>query len=264
MDFNFGHCVFKNEGECVTWIGKKFDDNDELNIFFRTKVADRIKDREGSVEFKEVISALVLTGLKKENIENFLKQSESVNQSWEISEALAEAYLELEYKAIFPWNNKRDKKNSNASLTGTDMVGFFKKKNKYQFLFGEIKSSTEKSSPPQVMSNKKEHMGGQLKSLLNNNDKIINLAKWLLFRVNKTMYFEQYKSALKLFIESDYKDFALVGVLVRDTEVNENDMLPLGEDLRNKLKPPTECKLITIYLPWELSYLPSKILSGGA
>ncbi|MCK9482480.1 MAG: hypothetical protein M0R38_12130 [Bacteroidia bacterium] len=263
MNLELGYYVFENFDECVTWRGKKFDDNEKFDKFLKVEVANKVIDKIGRDKFIGFINSLSITGLSSNNIKNYLSVNNSALPGWKVSEALAETFLEMEQQIVFPWSNVRDYKNPSANLAGSDIVGLYERENKWMFVFGEVKSSSEKKYPPQVMSNKKEHMGGQLDSIIKEEDAKFNLIKWLYFRVKNTDFFESYQNAVLTYVESESKHFLMVGVLVRDTEVDENDLSKLGNKLRNEINLPTKCNLIALYLPWDLKHLANKVSQRG-
>ena len=75
-------------------------------------------------------------------------------KSWTVGEALAECILaDDETREIcWPWNFVRDRRTPRASLPGADLVGFCKEGGSVFLLFGEVKASSDKSTPPNVMN----------------------------------------------------------------------------------------------------------------
>lgn len=57
-----------------------------------------------------------------------------------------------EHGAVWPWNENRDRKTPKASLPGADIVGFLGSGPDTVFLFGEVKTSSDKDNPPGVMA----------------------------------------------------------------------------------------------------------------
>ncbi|MFP4243051.1 MAG: hypothetical protein ACLFTW_13865, partial [Chitinispirillaceae bacterium] len=132
-----------------------------------------------------------------------------------------------------------------------------------RFALGEVKSSSERKYPPQVMSGRSGHMGYQLQTLADDLTRIYQLLRWLLPRVKNTEHQNSYDTASISFFNSNNKSIALFGVLIRDTAINENDLSTLGASLREKFSLPTTCNLVALYLPWSISELPAKIRAGG-
>ncbi len=263
MGLSFYKEVYQNTHHCVSWVGLKYKDNEQFSAFLTTKVANRLDDTEGNTEFHNHLRGLDLTGLGKTALAEVLNAKQPEERSWAAGEALAEAFLEKEKSVVFPWNMERDKRNPYASLSGADIVGFIGEGEKCRFALGEVKSSSEKRYPPQLMSGRSGHMGHQLDSLANDLTKIYQLLKWLLPRVKNSPYKASYDTASSSFFNSNNKSVAIFGVLIRDTSPNENDLFSRGTALRNKFTQPTTCNLIALYLPWPISELPKKIRSGG-
>lgn len=114
-------------------------------------------------------------------------------------------------KITFPWNMERDKRNPSSSLPGADLVGFIGKGTACRFVFGEVKSSSEKLYPPQIMSGRNNHLGHQLDNLASDLTAICQLLLWLLPRVKGNKYEEQYNQAAVSFFNSGNKNIALLG-----------------------------------------------------
>ena len=260
MTSDFVDIAYENNDRCVSWNGLKLRQNEYLREFLNTKVANRLNDEEGKKQINECIESLELTGMSKQELDNFLNKRNPEDRPWVAAEALAESYLEQFHKVIFPWHMARDKRTSSSSLPGADIVGFIDSGSGFCFAFGEVKSSSEEKSPPRVMSGKSQGMGHQINALARNNDKILDLIHWLYFRVRCN---PQHKKIFEQAAEniSKVRNIMLFGVLVRDTSPNVNDLSDIGKYLRNTLCLPTTCQLTALYLPWTLKELIDKI--GG-
>ena len=264
MNLPFSTTIYENNHDCVSWSGLKCKDNEQFADFLTTKAANRLDDTEGSDEFRHHLNGLTaLTGLGQQSLAAVLNADQPEERAWAAGEALAEAFLEEDKGVVFPWNMERDKRNPFGSLPGADIVGFIGKGENCRFALGEVKSSSEASCPPQIMSGRSGHMGHQLDTLANDLTKICQLLKWLLPRVKNTKHQNSYNTASISFCNSGNKSIALFGILVRDTEVNEKDLSGRGTALRKKFSLPMTCHLIAIYLPWSISELPVKIRNGG-
>ena len=71
------------------------------------------------------------------------------------------------------------------------------------------------------------------------------------------------QAAINLF-NSENKNIALYGILIRDTQVNERDLSLPGAAFRRDFSNPTTCQLTALYLPWGIDELITKIRNGGA
>jgi len=263
MSLSFLTTDYENNHDCVSWLGLKCEDNEQFSDFLTTKTANRLDDTVGGDEFRNHLNGLSLTGLGQTSLAAVLNSEQPEERAWAAGEALAETFLEEDKGVVFPWNMERDKRNPFGSLPGADIVGFIGEGENCRFALGEVKSSSEASCPPQLMSGRSGHMGHQLDTLTNDLSRICQLLKWLLPRVKNTQHQNSYNTAAIRFFNSGNKLIALFGVLIRDTEVNEKDLSVRGTALRIKFSPPTTCHLIAIYLPWSINELPAKIRNGG-
>ncbi len=244
------------------WVGVNLKDTTEINTFLETKVLNRLMDVEGEKQFKNHIAGLASAKMGKENLASHksLKPKEVTDS--DACEALAEAFLEIQERVVFPWNTKRDLRNSNASLQGADIVGIVGEGTETTFAFGETKGSYQQKSPPTVMTGQ-GGMREQLCSLVNEPEKRSTLIKWLYYRVFNTPFQEKFDAAIKTYYKSEQLNYVLFGALVRDTEKNPKDLSGTGEKINEIINLPTKCQLIALYLPWQLSNLVLKIINHG-
>ena len=125
----------------------------QLNEVISGPVKDLLLDKTGTAEIDEIMSNLPFTEFDQEQIDQLL-QREPEPKDWLVGEALAEVYVSDTDKCIFPWPTSRDLKNPRASPTGADLTGFQKTEdetNPFRFAFGEVKTSSDKNYPPNVM-----------------------------------------------------------------------------------------------------------------
>ena len=249
---------------CVSWQGESAVAGDELSGFLRGAVAARMADADGGDELRSHLRGLSLTGMGHQALEEVLAADVPEERDWAAGEALAEAVLEEHHNVVLPWNTERDKRNPFASLQGADIVGFQRDGDSHRLALGEVKCSSEKKWPPQVMSGRSLGMGHQLDTLAGNLSTICQLLKWLLPRVKRTQNEVSFNNACTRYFNSERRDVALFGVLVRDQEAKETDLKVRGGALGARLQLPTRCHLIALYLPWPISHLPVAIQQGGA
>ena len=190
-----------------------------------------------------------------------LQASIPEERDWAIGESIAEAFLECEHSVSWPWNHERDKRNPFASLPGADLVGFETDAGVTRLALGEVKSSTDASTPPGVM-NGRSGMKNQLERLLTNLGTICQLLKWLHPRCKGTPNEDQFKEAVRQLINSGNQAISLFGVLIRDTPPNALDLESRGDALSKTVSSPTSCRLIAIYLPFPIADLPTRV--GGS
>lgn len=247
----------------VSWCGITVDDEDEFNIFMSTDVASRVHDEEATAELTAQLRGLATTGFDHSNIDLILAAEVPETRDWAIGESLAETYLAQKHDIIWPWNMERDKRNPNASLPGTDLIGFKVVGEEVRLAFGEVKSSTDTKSPPGVTIGRKGLIG-QLENLLNELSLITVLLKWLWPRCKKTQYQEYFQKACVQLIRSGNRNIALFGILIRDTAPNELDLKNRAESLADSVLNPATCELIAIHIPCKISDLPVRISGDKA
>lgn len=258
----FAVIIYKDEDRQVTWRGIKMEDTETFNTFITQDVASRLYDTEGHNEFVTHLQGLANTDLAQKSLNAFLTAQVPEKRDWAIGESLAEAYLHKAYQVIWPWNMERDKRHPKASLPGADLIGFRSEGGDTRLVLGEVKSSTDVNTPPGVM-NSRSGMIQQIDNLANDLSRIWQLLKWLWPRCKGTENENLFNEAVKLFVNSGNKAVTLIGVLIRDTQPNQLDLQPRGKALAEKLRNPTLCHLMAIYLPCAIADLPSR-LQGGA
>ena len=119
------------------------------------------------------------------------------------------------------------------------MVGFYQGK----FAFGEVKTSTEKKSPPQVTSKKGDGLNTQLNKLCADQDLRWTLVRYLFHRQKNS---DEYRRACEAYLKNN-NDFYIFGVLVRCIDPILNDWNYLKNHLR--VHEQNKVFLIALYLP---------------
>lgn len=256
--------AYQSTHGCVSCDGLHAQDGDELGAFLTGPVAARLDDAEGGAELRDHLRGLSLTGMGQDALAEVLAAEVPEAREWAAGEALAEAVLEAHHEVVLPWNTERDKRNPFASLPGADIVGFQREGDSHRLALGEVKCSSEAQWPPQVMSGRSGGIGHQLDALANNLGTIWQLLRWLLPRVKGTSHVAAFNQACTRYFNSGRRDLALFGILVRDQEAKEADLLTRGRDLSQRLQAPTRCSLFAFYLPWPISRLPQLIRQGGS
>jgi len=172
-------------------------------------------------------------------------------QNFRIGEAVAEVILEENFSCRFYWNELRDARNPKGNKTGADLVGFIEIEGNVLFLFGEVKTSSEQKSPPLVMTNP-DGIENQLKDLYIDQQKrriLISYIKSKIGLVDSERFKQDFDNAIKNYYRQNSKNYLLYGVLVRDTNPDENDIKLSYEKLKAEILEPTGLKLLAIYLP---------------
>jgi hypothetical protein len=180
----------------------------------------------------------------------FLSDDSVEVQNFRIGEALAEVCLEKHFNCRFYWNELRDARNPKGNKTGADLVGFIEIGNEILFLFGEVKTSSERNSPPQVMTNPMG-MEDQLRDLYNDQNKRFNLIRYIQSKIgvsNNINFQNDFNNAIRNYYGQNEGKYMLYGILVRDTGVNENDVKVSYNKLKNEILDPIGLKLLAIYV----------------
>lgn len=254
---------YKAQERQVSWCGVGMTEGDTFESFMTNDVTSRLHDEEGAKEFEAHLRSLASTGFARENLNAIFAAEVPEERDWAVGEAMAEAYLGREHAIAWPWNMERDKRTPKASLPGADLVGFEFNGEDVRLALGEVKTSSDENTPPNVM-NGRSGMAHQLDNLASNLALINQLLKWLLPRCKNTKHETSFNAAVKLFLDSGNRAIALFGVLVRDTRPNELDLKARGQSLADTLQAPTTCQLIAIYLPCAIAELPTRVSGGGS
>ena len=212
-------------------------------------ITERALDLAFESEITSKLQDLSSTGASAEWLTSFLEDAVSHELlPWQVGEAIAEAVLEDSHGVVLPWNNRRDERNPRASLPGADLVGLSDERPGARFVFGEVKSSSDTSSPPSVLSGK-SGMDQQLERLIDEPQLQYALIKWLFARVNDEETEALFDAALSSFVSSSGASVRLVGVLVRDTSPTERDVTTRGKALSERVLAPGSVELHAMYMP---------------
>lgn len=219
-------------------------------------VKDNLLDREEREDTLERLRALQAeTGFNTSEqllVDIQALEREIVNERiFRIGEAYAEIILEEHFFCRFHWNELRDARNPKGNKTGADLVGFIEMNGEILFLFGEVKTSSEDRRPPQVMTYA-DGMEKQLLDLYNDSKKRLILISYLKNKAKLFSEAHQFKNDLNEGIKNYYSEtnkYQLIGVLVRDIESDEQDILPSYNMLKTEILEPTGLHLIALYVP---------------
>jgi hypothetical protein len=227
--------------------------NTEIENIFQNSVKEKLLDTEGT---NELVGNLKTTGFDDTYLLDIFKLDDIITEhnDWRIGEALAEYYIETNTTAKFYINELRDARNIFGNKTGADLLGFIVIAGEIIFLFGEVKTSPQPKSPPDLLFGR-HGMIDQLKELSNNKAiqrqlirnfgfKVLNLEDTDPFRID-------YIQALKNF---EYEKFHLFGVLVRDTIPTPKDIQARFKNLSTNIKKETNLKLIALYVPVKMEH----------
>lgn len=214
-------------GVTQCWRGVSIDDADEFDVYLRGPVWERVNDAEFEVNLVQDLQALATTDMATQTLESLLS-SGVAPQDWEIGEAMAECLLSDEVGAVWPWNENRDRKTPKASLPGADIVGFLGEGDETTFLFGEVKTSSNAETPPGVMKGR-SGLAHQIDTLATAKSHHFTLMKWLRARCTTDELFARFRTATQRYLNSEGKDFAIIGVLLRDTVAHQDDLRTRGQ-----------------------------------
>ncbi len=234
--------------------GVSFIEN-EFKGILKKEVKDKLLDTPQRTEFISKLKALKSeTGFEVSptlliDIQALQNQNVDV-QDFRIGEALAEVCLEKEFNCRFYWNVLRDARNPKGNKTGADLVGFIEIANEVLFLFGEVKTSSEQKSPPQVMTNP-TGIENQLKDLYTDQNKRRILIGYIQSKIgpnNNSNFQNDFNKAIGNYYQSNGSKYLLYGVLVRDTNVNPKDIKPSYDNLKKQILGSIGLRLLAIYV----------------
>jgi len=184
-------------------------------------------------------------------------------KEWRIGEAFAEFHLENKQPARFYYNELSDVKNVFGNKTGTDLIGFIELNGDLVFLFGEVKTSNETKTPPQVLYSRRNPNGvlqkgliDQLKDLAQDNKVRKQLIRYI---ANKVVYLpdnNNFKIDFKLALSNylgDSDKFHIFGILVRDTKPSESDLKSRFKEIIKFVNDKTGLGLIALYIPIQMT-----------
>lgn len=150
--------------------------------------------------------------------------------------------------AHWPSNIERDKRTPKASLPGADLIGFVENDGKVCLLLGEVKTSSESKTPPQVLLGR-NGMIAQLGRLSSDQPIHRSLLNWLHARCKNTPYWPLFQEALDHYLASGRKRLVLAGLLMRDTAPAEKDLASPAVNLADRIEPPMSANLQAWYFP---------------
>lgn len=239
--------VFAGSQASSTWTGRTWTEDEIVDM--SSDITERALDLTFESGVAERLQDLASTGASAEWLTRFLEDAVSHEVlPWQVGEAIAEAILEKDHDVILPWNTRRDERNPRASLPGADLIGISVEPEGCRFVFGEVKSSSDKSSPPAVLTGK-SGMIQQLERLIDDEKLRFALIKWLLARVRDKKTAASFDEALSAFVATSGASVRLVGMLVRDTSPSEDDVSIRGRTLGERVSAPGSAELHAVYMP---------------
>jgi hypothetical protein len=253
---------YSGTNNAVNWCGFCLTQNDEYIRFIQNDVAERLYDHLGQEDFNNHLRGLAATGFALDNLDAILAAEVPEQRAWAIGEAFAEAWLSKQWGVIWPWSMERDKRTPKASLPGADLIGFVTVENETRLLIGEVKTSSDKNTPPNVM-NGRTGIIHQLEDIASNLSLIAQLLKWLQPRCKNTSYEPHFNAAVTLMLTKGNQNIAIFGVLIRDTTPSAQDLTERAKRLAQTVQIPTHCHLQALYLPHTIAGLPTLVANGA-
>jgi hypothetical protein len=219
----------------------------EVEAALQHRVAPALRDDRANDDTEQMLGAVATTQFATDTLRNALTAPRDI-PDWQVGEALAEAYLEDHYDCSFPWPMSRDARNPQASLQGTDSVGFQRHGTSYRIAFAETKTSTDSNCPPGVW-NGRSGLKKQLERLRDSTEiKSHIVVHYLGIRAKGASWQATYKSAASRYLANP-RDVSLFGVLVRDTKPNELDVSARAKSLAKGCPAETTISVVVIYVP---------------
>lgn len=231
----------------VAWRGRHVSDVEQFRTYAEERAVPRLIDLEDQAEFEADLNALATTDYATETLTSLLR-STTRPQNWELGESLAEILLADEHGVRWPWNHARDKRTPKASLPGKDLIGFIESGTGFALLFGEVKSSSDSRTPPNLMYGP-DGMISQLAEAACERPEQLCLLKWLRRRCKHTELWALFENAVARFLSSRGSDIVIWGILVRDTSPNERDLKVRAAALATKAATAKRVELDAWYFP---------------
>lgn len=229
-------------------------------------VAALVFDDAGTGDLEDLLEGLADTDFSQENLEALLADGHPP-EDWRVGEALAERHLAVCHDCFFPWPDGRDERKRGSSLPGADLVGFQRTNGRERFAFGEVKTSSQASYPPNAVYGR-HGLKQQIEDLRDRRDLRDGLVRYLGHRAHRADWRDRYQNAAAVYLNGT-SEVCLFGILVRDVAPHENDLRVRVSSLANGCPDSMGIALIALYLPaGSISSLSSKVVEargkGGA
>lgn len=209
-------------------------------------VAMVLFDDEGKANIESILTDLVETDFEQDSLRRILTDPAAV-EDWRVGEAIAETYLQSHRACFFPWPDGRDERKSGSSLPGADLVGLGKDGDGDCIAFGEVKTSSQASYPPSVISGRKG-LERQLEDLRDRKPLRDVLVKYLGHRATAAAWCSRYRAATRRYLKNS-SDVQLYGVLIRDVPPDSRDLCIRLRNLAEDCPESTRIELLALYLP---------------
>ncbi|MCY4151175.1 MAG: hypothetical protein OXE94_02930 [Aestuariivita sp.] len=247
MTVSAGEVAYALGAPPCSGVGLRWSD-EELNLALNDGVAAVLFDDEGSANIEAILVGLEDTDFAQDALRRILKEPDQI-EDWRVGEAIAETYLKDHRSCSFPWPDGRDERKPRSSLPGADLVGFGIDASGDCFVFGEVKTSSERSHPPGAMYGR-TGLKQQLEDLRDNEGIRDSLVKYLGYRARLAPWRERFKRAAGRYLQNS-SDIQLYGCLIRDVAPHRNDLRFRVRDLGAACPHGTRIELLALYLPRE-------------
>lgn len=229
--------------------GWGFGAESDCRAYLASRVKAKIREFETAAHLQNYLVEMADTQFDTSTLQELVAHPPQA-KDWEVGEAFANVMLEDRFEASFPWPTAWDKRTPKASLPGPDMPGFHRK-TLPRFLFGEVKSSSEAKSPPQVVSKGDDCLSKQMTRLLTSSERRLQLIGWLLVRARDSSSWKPiFDQAMKRYVDGDA---CICGVLVRGgTASTADDLSPVQDNLA-AASTTYDTLLLAFYLPFDKS-----------
>jgi len=247
--FDTWQSVYNMKKEHTILDGWCFSSESDCSHYLKTRVKAKIEQANSTSLLQEYLVEMADTGFNTDVL-RMQVDNPPLPKDWEVGEAFAEVMLEDKFDVSFPWPTAWDKRTPNASLPGPDIPGFYNKEFP-QFLFGEVKSSSEERFPPQVVNSGDDCLCSQIKRLLAFEPRRQQLIGWLLVRTKDSPRWKPiFDHAMGLYAQGEA---CVCGVLVRGGISPTTDDLSAVQDEVTSCTGTFKVILLAFYLPFEKS-----------
>jgi hypothetical protein len=222
---------------------------EELHSVLNGAVGASARDDAGVEHLTDFLAAVTETDFKCDALRKVFDTRPQL-EDWRVCEVIAEVYLTDHRGCFFPWTTARNLRDSKASLPGTDLVGFRKTNeaaNPHRFVFGEVKTSSDDTVPPNVMYGR-HGLKQQVEELRDSKPTRDTLFLYLGWRAPGSPWADQYRHAASRYL-ADSSDVAIFGVLVRDVPPDAGDLRSRAKSLAKDCPASMCIELIALYLP---------------
>jgi len=219
---------------------------EELDTALTGPVTDIVFDTEERARLTALIESATGTNFNPVTLQRILS-SDYTPEDWRVGEALAEAYLIENYGCHFPWPDSRDERKAHSSLPGADLVGFRKDGSAHRFVFGEVKTSSDRENPPGTIYGRTglKRQIEDLKEDLTIRDKLV---EYLMHRIAGSSWLDRFIESYLRYTENS-SDVQIFGILVRDVPPHQNDLHARITSLGRNCYEPMSILLCAFYLP---------------